>query len=68
MPNKPFLSVRGHGQHATKVRFTADDRHLISLDGYSGCVFTYRVLPQGVVNKAATETLDAHATPESKKE
>lgn len=47
MPNKPFLTVRGHGQMATKARFTADDSHLISLDGYSGTIFTYRVLPLG---------------------
>jgi len=42
-PNSDFNTAQGHGRAATKVRFTADDQYVVSLDGYCGCVLEYRV-------------------------
>ena len=34
----------GHSSHVTNVRWTADDKHIISTGGEDNCVFIWKVL------------------------
>jgi WD40 repeat protein len=46
IPTKKWVTGVGHGQRATKVRFSGDDKYIISLDGFGGAVFEYKLLSQ----------------------
>jgi len=50
-----FRKYVGHSAHVTNVRFTNDDRHVISLGGADHGIFQWRFLPQGVEQEAADE-------------
>ena len=38
-----YCDYRGHGPHVTKVCFTVEDSHVISVGGSDRCVFQWRV-------------------------
>lgn len=44
-PDKKWLVAKGHAKHATKVAFSSNGEYLLSLDGYSGAVLEYELLP-----------------------
>jgi hypothetical protein len=40
----PYKSFRGHASHVMCVRFTCDDRHVISVGGHDRAIFQWRTL------------------------
>lgn len=40
----PYRCYRGHASHVTCVRFTSDDRRVISVGGLDRCVFQWRTV------------------------
>jgi microtubule-associated protein-like 6 len=47
LPMKAFHQYVGHGRRASRVRFSGDDRYLMSLDCYGGSVFEFKVVEEG---------------------
>ena len=43
-----FRKYVGHSAHVTNIRFTSDQRHVISVGGADHAVFQWRFLPGGV--------------------
>ncbi|CAH2325064.1 echinoderm microtubule-associated -like 3 [Pelobates cultripes] len=43
-PKAPSHVYAGHGSHVTNVRFSYDDRHLVSLGGKDASIFQWRVV------------------------
>ena len=41
------VELKGHSSHVTRVKFTRNDRHLISAGGNDACVFQWKVSIKG---------------------
>ncbi|XP_069501290.1 echinoderm microtubule-associated protein-like 3 isoform X2 [Ambystoma mexicanum] len=59
-PKAPSHVYSGHGSHVTNVRFTHDDRHLISMGGKDTSIFQWRVRGSDLrySQSASTSSLD----------